>query len=66
MAVEQAKKGKGSSDIDQKIKNAEKDMRKCVRDIKHYTQKDTMIEMWKKWVLSSAAQGLVSLGGCLR
>ena len=66
MAVAQAKKGKGSSDIDQKIKNAEKDMRKCVRDIKHYTQKDTMIEMWKKWVLSSAAQGLVSLGGCLR
>lgn len=53
MAVELAKGVKGSSDIHKKIKNIEKDMKKCVRDIKQYTKMNTVTEMWNKWVSSS-------------
>lgn len=49
MAVELAKKASGSTKLDQKVKNIHKDLRKCVKDIKIYTQRDKIIEMWTKW-----------------
>lgn len=49
MAVEGANKVSGSTKLEQKIKNIDKDLRKCVKDIKRYTQRDKIIEMWTKW-----------------
>ena len=58
MANELAKGVNSSIDIRKKTKNIEKDMKKCVRDIKKYTQRDTIIAMWDKWnTFNSEVQG---------
>tara|TARA_B100001094_G_scaffold242189_1_gene238146 strand:+ start:71 stop:1285 length:1215 start_codon:yes stop_codon:yes gene_type:complete len=49
MAIELAKKVGGSIKLEQKIKNIDKDLRKCVKDIKLYTQRDKINAMWTTW-----------------